>query len=101
MELRVTEQGSIHVETARLLRVGENVVAIEVVLEQKRCEVQGVGGNEMWLGVNEHTLHADGDKWTVIEFPEYVGWEVWAAEVVKYTLAVCLIRPEEENGITD
>ena len=91
------------VNSAMELRRGPGVVAISVDLRTKYCEVEACcGGSEeppsIYIGATGRSLRADHEPErtgsTEIIFPEFVGWSVWAAEVSRYTLAVCLIKHE-------
>ena len=83
---------------------GERVVALAFDMKTKRPEViaTSCGGSEPSApGVilsGEHALHINESKKgepTHIVFPEYPGWSVHCAEVARYTLHVCLIKPND------
>ena len=86
-----------------LVRGNDEVVTFYVDLDSKYCEVIGSGGNTdeegpmIFLDATEHSLHlgpaSDPDCGTAIQFPEFPGWHVHAAELSKYTLAVALTKP--------
>jgi hypothetical protein len=106
--IRVTEQGAVRVNAAHLHRAGDGFAAVYVDLHSKRVELAGTGNGDdeapsVTLEVNEHTLQLDEtqprDRVTTFEFPEYIGWRVFATEVTgRYTLAVCLIAPQSPNA---
>lgn len=86
-----------------LVRGNDDVVTFYVDLNSKYCEVTGSGGNTaeegpmIFLDATEHSLHlgpaSDPDCGTVIQFPEFPGWNVHAAGISRYTLAVALTKP--------
>lgn len=66
-------------------------------LEQKRADTISMGATvdgipELMLYADEETLGVDKNKGlgTVIQFPEYKGWEVLNCWVGRYTLTVIL-----------
>ena len=105
--IRVTEQGAVRVNAAHLHRAGNGIAAVYVDLHSKRAGLAWTGNGHdeapsVTLEANEHTLHLDETKpresTTTFEFPEYVGWRVFATDGPgRYTLAVCLIAPESPN----
>lgn len=96
-------QGAPTVNGAWLLAKGEDVIAIEMDLHSKYCEVMATGGSEdgpcIWLEANEHSLHLDESKsrdaFTEVVFPEYKGWNVWGYSTGRYTVAICLVDMEK------
>src|SRR3990170_4797740 len=104
--LRITEQGAVRVNAAHLHRASEGIAAVYVDLHSKRAALVCTGGGDgevpsVTLEADEHTLHVDETKpresLTTIEFADYVDWRVFAADTGRYTLAVCLIAPENPN----
>ena len=95
----VHTQGAVVVNDAYCHRRGDKIVAIYVDLASKRAEYGGASSGEdiapmILLVGNEETLHINEEKrgeTTLIEFPEFVGWNVFAAHVARYTLAVVLV----------
>lgn len=101
VDVRILVPGAVVVEVGRLRASSPDVVAIEVSLHSKYAGVSGIGGGDdcapnVALEATERTLRlsetAFRDEDTFIEFPEYIGWDVFAAEVAKSTLRVCLTR---------
>ena len=86
-----------------LVRGNDEVVTFYVDLDSKYCEVSGSGGNlpdegpMLFIGETERSLHlgpsVDPEIDTVIQFSEFPGWDVHAAAVSKYTVAVALTNP--------
>jgi len=105
--LRVTQQGAVRVNVASIYREAPGIVCIYVDLHSKRVDTPMVGGgaNEpptLFFSADEYTLHLDEskprDSLTIVEFPEYVGWHVFAAERPgRYTASVVLVGPDEET----
>lgn len=100
---RITEQGCIRVNAAHLHRAGPGIAAVYVDLHSKRAVVSHTGGGDdeppsITLEADEGTLHLDETKpresTTTFDFPEYRGWQVYGAAVGRYTLSVCLVKPE-------
>lgn len=95
--VKIVEQGSprVDVDGGLVLRRGDGVAAVIVELHSKRCAVDA-HGPELFLRATPESLHLDEgqprEKDTVIELPDFAGWNVWLAEVSKRTLCVCLIR---------
>lgn len=83
--------------------IGKNIVALEIDLKSKYCEVScSFGGSDGTCGVyvnaNKRSLHLNEkvkrDEPTAIEFTDFVGWDVFACGIGRYTLSVCLTRKE-------
>ena len=83
--------------------IGKNIVALEIDLKSKYCEVScSFGGSDgtcgVYINANERSLHlnekVNRDEPTVIEFTDFVGWDVFACGIGRYTLRVCLTRKE-------
>ena len=105
--IRVTLQGSVRVNAAHLHKAGDGIAAVYVDLHSKRAELACTGSGDdeppsITLWANDDTLHLDEsqpkDSPTTFDFPEYLGWRVFAADGPgRYTLAVCLVAPEAPN----
>ena len=102
--LQVTKQGAVRVNAAHVHREAPGIVCIYVDLHSKRVETPmvGSGDNEpptLYFTAGEHALHFDEskahDSMTIVEFPEYVGWNVFACDgPARYTLGVVLVAPD-------
>lgn len=101
IKIEVPDPGAMLVNMAYAIAKGKRVIAIAVDLHSKRGNVGGYwGSGDNGPGVeiypSKESLHLDEtkprDSRTTIYFPEFKGWDVWAAEISKYTLAVCLIK---------
>ena len=100
----VTRQGGPILNYGYVVAAGENVVAIEVDMRSKRCEIMaesatGTGTPVIWLdGTNALHLEKGREKEaTEVAFPEYDGWRIFSAHVCRYTLRVCFVRDEASN----
>jgi hypothetical protein len=89
---------NVKLNDAILLREGDGIAAIEVDMRTKRADVGSFGSEDgvpnLHLHANEYSLYTDTDHtgWTDVAFPDYKGWDIFAASVSKYTLSVCLVR---------
>jgi hypothetical protein len=85
---------------------GPGVVAIAIDMQSKYCILEATGsthntnGEEIpsvTIGAQEGSQYLEpkapkGDS-TEIAFPDYVGYKVFCADMGKYSLSVCLIKP--------
>lgn len=97
----ITSDGPIRVNSVKITRQSDSIIAISADLAAKYASYDGDtqtdNGPAIMLGVEKDTLHYDNEayldgKTTLLSFPEYIGWSVWCAEVVRYTLRVCLVK---------
>jgi hypothetical protein len=80
---------------------GRRVVALAIDMTTKRPEViatsiDGDGKSPGVILTGEHALNIEERKRgepTHITFPEYPGWIVHCADVARYSLKICLIKP--------
>jgi hypothetical protein len=89
--LKIVEQSApiVTPDSARVVARGEKVAAIFVDMESRGCEMWGEVTQECPMLVIGSHIHS-----TVIAFPDFPGWEVFAAEISKCTLCVTLIHPD-------
>ncbi len=101
IEITINKQGATLVNCGNVLEISENIVALEIDLKSKNCEVISSyycsdGKRGIILGANENSLHLheniDRDSLTEIEFPQFKNWSVFSWNIGRYTLNVCLIR---------
>lgn len=88
---KVDTQGSVKVEHAYIWRSAPGLVAIGVQTV-KRSILEATGGGDddgptIILATNE-----EDDNPTVISFPHYADWDIWSADVSKYTVHLCLYK---------
>lgn len=80
-----------------------NVVCLEVDLATKYAEIACYDYNveevpTIFLTAGVDALHIDPKqegRWTGVSFKDYAGWDVFAAEVSRYTLRVTLTKSKE------
>ena len=102
VRITIETQGEVLVNQGYVEAEGENVVALTIDLRTKRAEMMG----SIWtssddlagvmLSAGPDTLHSDESKKgipTEILFPDYPGYHVHCADVARYTLRVCLVKP--------
>lgn len=99
LQVRIDTQGAVDVNYGVVYKKARNVVALEIDLYSKYCEVTCIGtlvGPVLGLSAGKNSMHlkkgAHRDDTTYIELPEFVGWDVWSASISKYSLFVCLTR---------
>lgn len=94
--ITIIQQGAPRVNVAWIKASSETVAAIFVDLHSKRCDIDDLDGQIRIRAIPEISLHLDDAKpvnsETVIAFPEFAGWEVFLAEISRYTLRVCLVK---------
>lgn len=93
------QEGEIRVNGDKGIVYGGNdlVVAIDIDLHTKYATFAGETSTEALLGSDENTIDKSGlDGFTIISFPEFPDYEIFCAEVCRYTFRVCLKRVEPE-----
>lgn len=99
----IKHKGAPIVNGGYVQEICKNIVALEIDLASKYCEVScsfssydGTCG--VYIDANERSLHlnekVERDEMTVVEFTDFVGWDVFAWAIARYTLSVCLIRKQ-------
>ncbi len=101
--LKVVEQGAVVVNSARIHRGSKAIVCVEMDLRSKYAKLDWIGGGDdeppsISLIADERTLilhrRKPRDSATMVAFPEYKGWRVFAAEgASRYTVRICLVAP--------
>lgn len=102
----VTEQGAPIVNSAVIVEAIAGMVAIQIDLRSKYCEVgQNYDENGecgIYIYANENSVSLN-EKFsihnpTIITFPDYKNWKVFiAGNAGKYTMRLCLLREPEER----
>ena len=100
MKITIENQGQPIINGAMINQQCTNLIAFEVDLKSKNCEVDcifldnhvpGIG-----IAATEYSLYLDTsqphDSITTILFPKFNGWDVWCATIGRYTLRGCLIK---------
>lgn len=100
--MTVFHQGAVIVNDATILRDYGDCLLVSVDLQSIYAKVGGVGGGNVsgpsvHLLTTEYTVRLDESKdrneHTVIEFPEYVEWNVFAYWLSKDILTLTLVSP--------
>ena len=99
VNIEILDQGCVKVNDGYVVKKCENIVAISVDLDTKYAEILMSSNHnniELYLCATDTTLNLledkDKDSSTAISFPHYKGWKLFAADIHRYTLAVCLIK---------
>lgn len=98
--IEIIHQGCIKVNGGYIKEDSSNIVCLYVNLVTKYAEIGATanydGRVDIFLSPTEQSIHLLEGKeefdWTVISFPEYKGWKLFAADIYRYTLAVCLVK---------
>lgn len=102
--LKITHQGAPLINThITCMKRYSDVIVLVVDLKSKHCGVMAhsVGDDScpaIIICANQRSLHLNEEvnsyEPTDIEFPEYKGWDIFLAEITRYTLRICLIKRE-------
>ena len=101
IKIKIKMQGSPIVNGGLVYEISENIVALDIDLKSKYCDVMSSfngsdGSCGVLLAANERSLYlndlVDKDSFTEIEFSDFKNWSVFAWYLGRYTLNVCLIR---------
>lgn len=91
----ILTQGSAKIEVVYMWESSPTTVAIGIQTEG-RCALHFTGSDEDVPEVGIESVGAqEGAMSTVISFPQYAGWDVWAAHAQKSTLHLCLTRDSQ------
>ncbi len=105
-KIKILTQGAILISHAYMYQEGENVCAIAVDMRTKRADIFSTGNDEnncptISIEANEcsQPLKKGIDRTmpTEISFPKYKDWNIWSAEVIKYTIHICLVKNIKNN----
>lgn len=99
-KFKIVTQGAPIVNGGCIIEQGKNIVAIEIDLKSKYCEVDYVFDDDKGVGIAIGTTEQsiklkkgiNRDESTQIILPDFIGWEVFACGMNKYTVKVCLIK---------
>lgn len=101
LALRIVTQGAPRVNAGEIVGRGPDVIALSIDLHSKRCAVEAIsaeddGSPTLYLNgegaLHLHPEHAATEP-TLLNLPDYPGWRVFAADISRYTLNVCLVKP--------
>lgn len=98
--MKIYEQGHPAVNEAVIQATGENVVAILIDMKSKYCTISGItqeedGAPSFYISAEDNSLYLNKEATspdTLVGFPEYKGWTVFAVNCSRYTITVCLIK---------
>lgn len=97
--IEIKAQGAPRINAALVHARGETCALLSVDLHSKYCQVLSWGGESVFVGASERSLHLDESQPreapTEIAFPEFAGWRVWCADLGRYTLSLALIKETE------
>lgn len=104
VRIEVIQPGPVRVNAALMHRQADGIACIYVDMHSKHVEEPMIGGGDgepptLYFIAGDHALHLDEDyprdAMTVIQFPDYVGWDVFATSgPARYTLGVVLVKKE-------
>ncbi len=88
-------------ERAFIVKKRKDLVALSIDLKSKNCQVGATysssdGSCGVDVEATEHSLYLykskDLNDFTLITFPKFKGWKVFASSSGRYNIDVCLIR---------
>jgi hypothetical protein len=78
---------------------GKNILAVEIDLESKYCDIIGFGSSDdvptIYITTTDRSLHLnekEENDTTNISFKVLNGWSIFSSELLKYTLSICFIK---------
>jgi len=101
VKFKIVRQGGPILNRGWVVAAGKNVVAIEMDMRSKWCEMEAEyktpGGAPCVSigGANERALYLKKSREkepTEVAFPEYKGWDIFSAHVCRYTFCACFVR---------
>jgi hypothetical protein len=98
----VLEQGSPVISSAYYIEKKPTIVAIEIDLRSKYCEVSASGSDSsgpfLAISACKESIKlnelVERDAETIISLPEFVGWETFSISVARYSVKICLIKED-------
>lgn len=98
--IEIIHQGCVKVNGGYIQEDSSNIACLYVDLGTKYAEIDATATYDervdIFLSATELSMHLlegkDEYDRTVVSFPEYKGWKLFAADIHRYTLAVCLIK---------
>lgn len=99
MNFRVTKQGGIILnEGCTIIAECTSVKAVCIDMKSKRGMIAGYGNGEYpslyLIGIEGSLKLKNGfeNVETIIEFPDLKGWNIFSANVSRYTVSICFLK---------
>lgn len=94
---KIITQGIPVVSGCNVLEFSENIVALAIYMRQKGCSffcTTSFSDNEgdFAMYIDYEGSDKDGFHPTLLELPEFKGWEYFASHSQKRTINICLIK---------
>jgi len=109
IKIKIGRQGAPIVNKGWIVAKSKNIVVAEIDMKSKYCKIGGYytdygDGREydsLFIEATDDALYLskkceEFDE-TKISFPKYEGWEIYCANIARYTLRVCLVRRERSD----
>lgn len=103
MRAIVTNQGAPRIsdrDNISIIKQCDEMVILAIDCSSKRHNVDAMNGDDvptLYVSCNEETLHWDEsyprESFTVVELPDFPGWEVWSCYAARYSIYVTLYIP--------
>ncbi len=102
-KIEICHQGAprVNVGGVRIVSKSKDSVLLSVDMHSKHCETAGWYSSDdgqpvIVIGRTAHSLNLNQSASvdTDVLFSEYKGWDIFLAEITKYTLRVCLVKGE-------
>lgn len=103
--LRVDLQGAPVVNDAHVFKGGDEVVLVYVDLKSKYCTIgMGCYGTDrspgLYINSDENCTNLNKgegvESFTKITFPEFIGWDIFADAISKYTISICFVKNKQQ-----
>ncbi len=98
-KVKIEHQGAPIVNTDNVHTVAQSkdIILLEIDMRSKYCEVMMHIHDEcpsVLICKGEHSLHLNDDEegTTELELCGYKEWNIFLAEILRYTLRVCLVK---------
>ncbi|MFA6355403.1 MAG: hypothetical protein WCW65_03190 [Candidatus Paceibacterota bacterium] len=101
LKIEIEQQGAPVVNCGWILKEYKDVATVEIDMRSKYCEYEcSIGGSDgtcgIGIGTSERSLYLDESKprehSTIINFPQFVGWNIFAVVSSRYTVAICFVK---------
>lgn len=99
MNIEIINQGRPRINFGGIKQKGYKVTAAFVDLHSKYCDIGGIiyyedGCPGIIIDYNDRSIHFDESEegLTEIKFPEFEGYDIWSAQINRYTLYLCFVE---------